>query len=720
MAWTSYATDLFLSIIDRHTHEPIASARISFSYSKQDTLHTFSDLQGIKKIENIAFPLYLSCGALGYHTQSILLSEKEIILKNRVAYYEIRLQKKENEINEVVVTGQAVPVLAEQSIYKVNTINAKQISERGAVTLNDALQFELNQFMSNDNILGSSLSMGGLGGQNVKILVNGVPLIGRENGNIDLTQINLSNTKRIEMIQGPMSVLYGSNAMGGVINIITQDATKKIGVKAKTYYETIGKYNFFGSIQAQKKNHQIQASLARNFFQGWNPEADSIERFLLWKPKTQYTADLNYKYQYKRFHFAYFGSLLKEKISNKGEPIITPYEGYAFDEFYKNTRMVNTVSTTISLSNSENLAFSNSHTTYLRTKNRYKKDLVSLEQIETLGIGDQDTTQFIGYNLRGSLTSTRFKNLQSTLGYEWNYEKGLSNKIANYKKAMSDLGLYASVNYQLKKWQFQPSFRYTNHSIYNYAISPALHLQFLPTSKVQFRASYARGFRSPSLKEMYLQFVDQNHTILGNDELKPEIGDHAEIGFQYDINKQWRLSYTSMYNNIHNMIVLAMYNNHAVLRRYMNIESYSNFINSIQLAYRLKSVTANAGLSYSYIPASGFVPQHEILEINASFSYLIKRINTSCNISYKYTSSQPFYTIENDVLFTKPIHYGIINFQRKFWSDRILISSGIKNLFNIQNSTLSGTYNSIGGHNASSGALLFPARSVYLDMQIAL
>jgi len=79
------------------------------------------------------------------------------------------------------------------------------------------LSTELNIRTTHDGALGSSLTMQGLGGEHIKILVDGVPVIGRENGNIDLDQINLQNVDHIEVINGPMSVVYGSNALAGVI-----------------------------------------------------------------------------------------------------------------------------------------------------------------------------------------------------------------------------------------------------------------------------------------------------------------------------------------------------------------------------------------------------------------------------------------------------------------------------------------------------------------------
>jgi outer membrane receptor for ferrienterochelin and colicins len=130
------------------------------------------------------------------------------------------------------------------------------------------MQFELNQFVSNDNLLGSSLNMGGIGSQNVKILLNGIPVMGRENGNIDMGQMNMATVKRVEMIQGPMSVMYGSNALGGVVNIITQAPTKKWSANIRSYNETIQRHNLTTGIGLQYKKTPIAMEWFTKFLSG--------------------------------------------------------------------------------------------------------------------------------------------------------------------------------------------------------------------------------------------------------------------------------------------------------------------------------------------------------------------------------------------------------------------------------------------------------------------
>lgn len=159
---------------------------------------------------------------------------------------------------------------------------------------------------------------------------------------------------------------------------------------------------------------------------------------------------MQYNYENKKTKLNYYSSYLYEKITNKGVPIVNPYDGYAFDEYYKTQRIINSLGLNYVLSTKEQLSFSNSYSIYKRTKNRFRKDLVSLEQFETHGIGDQDTTRFDDINARGTLSSKRIRNTDVLLGYEYTYELGKSYKLADDEQSMSDIGVFASATYTHK------------------------------------------------------------------------------------------------------------------------------------------------------------------------------------------------------------------------------------------------------------------------------
>ena len=713
------ATNLVIEVKEDQSNIVLENAIVSYTQNKQQYAFPVP-LSGKVVLKNIEYPIKIKVQSLSYESITKTIKAKDITSLYGDDYLLVQLKKINVQLNELVVTAQTTPQLAKQSIYKVNSINSAQIAQRGAVSVNDVLGYEVNHFISNDNLLGSSVSIGGIGGQNVKVLVNGVPIMGRENGNIDLGQLSVNNIKRIEMIQGPMSVIYGSNALGGVINIITKTPQKKMAFGIRSYTESIGKYNFFGDMSLQRKKHQVQVSLSRNFFQGWTPE-DSVDRYQLWKPKTQYASDLQYNYENKKTKVNYYSSYLYEKITNKGVPIVNPYDGYAFDEYYKTQRIINSLGLNYVLSTKEQLSFSNSYSIYKRTKNRFRKDLVSLEQFQTHGIGDQDTTRFDDINARGTLSSKRFKNMDVLLGYEYTYELGKSYKLADDEQSMSDIGVFASATYTHKKISVQPSCRMTYSNRFNKATTPALHLKYDLNQRTQIRASYARGFRAPTLKEMYLQFVDQNHTIIGNPELKPEIGDHLEFGIEHQAklaHATLSIGLNAYANAITNLITLAIYNNHGVLRQYANIQEYQNGILNVQAKYASSRLKFNTAMGCILVNKSETLPQHVILEISPNLSYWFKSINTTFNFNYKFNSKQPVLTVDQQFLYTSALHIANASLQKSFFKKSLALQVGVKNLFNLQNTPLSGAVDlQSGGHTSASGMQLFPERSLFMDIQ---
>ena len=122
------------------------------------------------------------------------------------------------EMGEVIVTGQYKPQSVKNSVYQVRTISKERIQKQAATKLQDVLNSELNIRFSQDPATGGSdISMLGLSGQNVKILLDGMPMIGRQgtSNEININQIDVNTIERIEIIEGPMSVIYGADALAG-------------------------------------------------------------------------------------------------------------------------------------------------------------------------------------------------------------------------------------------------------------------------------------------------------------------------------------------------------------------------------------------------------------------------------------------------------------------------------------------------------------------------
>ncbi|HAZ92622.1 MAG TPA: TonB-dependent receptor, partial [Chitinophagaceae bacterium] len=146
-------------------------------------------------------------------------------------------------LDELVVTGQYRPQSLKNSVYKVNVIKSQRILLSGATNIQQVLFNQLGLSFSNDNTLGTSdIQIMGMSGRNVKILLDGVPLVDRGDTRESLNQVDLNTIDRIEMVEGPMSVSYGSDALAGVVNLISKRPEKsRFSIFAKVQEETAGK-----------------------------------------------------------------------------------------------------------------------------------------------------------------------------------------------------------------------------------------------------------------------------------------------------------------------------------------------------------------------------------------------------------------------------------------------------------------------------------------------
>jgi outer membrane receptor for ferrienterochelin and colicins len=144
---------------------------------------------------------------------------------------EITLKPSVKNLDEVVVTGQPQGQTLRNSVYQVRVIDRARIEQRAATNVMGVLNNEIGFRFSNDMALGTTdIQLMGMSGRNVKILLDGVPMLDRGDTRESLNQIDINSIERIEIVEGPMSVNYGTDALAGVINIITKKETRIIGV----------------------------------------------------------------------------------------------------------------------------------------------------------------------------------------------------------------------------------------------------------------------------------------------------------------------------------------------------------------------------------------------------------------------------------------------------------------------------------------------------------
>lgn len=639
---------------------------------------------------------------------------------------EIKLKAGENTVymlpslgylKPVEIISNFVPQGEESSVQKVLVIDSKRIEAQGAVSLEQVLSNDLNIRISKDNILGSTLTMGGVGGENVKILIDGVPIIGRLNGSVDLSQINMQNVDRIEVIQGPASVQYGTNALGGIINIISKKPKKNsIQAGVNTFYETVGRYNADAFFGFSKKKHQFKIDGGRYFFDGYNPDTLG-GRSLQWKPKRHVFGGLSYGYTFGGLTLKYQGNYFHEKIENKGRPIAPFYMG-AIDEYYTTQRYTNSIFLSGYVKPKRHIDITLAHSGYSRTREQFSKNLVNLER---KGI-DSTFDSFMQIMSRGSYTYvSSSEKLTVQAGYDLSHDWGKGERIKNGAQNMGDYAFFASVEYTAwKKLTFKPGFRYGYNTRFKAPPIPSFSLMYKPHKWITMRATWSRGFRAPDIKELYFEFIDINHYLIGNEHLKSESSDNVNFLFTLKLNKE-KYAFTFepgfFYNNIRDRITLAFTDSIAIgaqpIYQNVNIGRFQSMGVNLNTTFNYKNLSVLLGGSYigvnTELNGSTPSPNTYLLTPEGRFNatYTIPKWKLSASLFYKYTGRNPYFYQSDDEIRQGRIadyHTLDISVTKTFFKESLVLSIFGKNLFNVKNILQTGSA-STGSHGGGSSSM---------------
>ena len=699
------AQEIKVRVLDDSDGEPVPFCHICLENKESgEQLYIVGDIHGEAMVP-LGEKVMLSVTAMGYESY---FQEPGGGLEE----LEIRLKPGYFGLEEVVVTGQYKPVRVDKSIYNIKLIGTPRIENQAANTMAELLSKELNFKINNDPSTGASLDLQGISGENVKILVDGVPVIGRLDGNIDLSQINLENVEHIEIVEGPMSVIYGSNALAGVVNIITKNnktARFKSGIHG--YYESVGVYNLNGNVDTRFGNHGLSFTGGRNFFGGYSL-VDSA-RYQQWKPKEQYNAGVSYSYRKEAMSLRYKMDYFRENLLDRSN-LFPPYLEKGFDTWFHTTRFNNSLHYDRNLKRGNSLNFLGAYSYYDRQKTKYLKDLTTLETILIPNPDEHDTSTFHSITARGGFNhATEEGVLDYQAGFDMNSEYGSGKRMQGGKEHIGDYAAFASVQWHISPTlTLQPAFRISYNTKYKSPLTPSLNVKY-ELGKTILRASYARGFRAPSLKELYLQFYDSNHQIEGNEDLV------AETSHNFNLNASNNSSIGSVpvnlklnlfYNIIEDRISLVQVDPDNPLHyKNANTDHFESVGGNLNLgAYPLRTLSVDAGVSYigrkdSYYQSDAFVFSPSAL-FNATYKFYKNR--ASANLFYKYSGEYPVHRFISDeeiaLSYLEAYHNMDFNLSLKVWSQKIRLGTGVKNIFN--NTQLQGTSGGSGhgGGDASS------------------
>ena len=445
------------------------------------------------------------------------------------------------DLTEAVITGEREAVKAHNAMRVIRKMDLKDAAYASSQTLQDALRLQNGIRMSQDPALGAALTMNGLGGQNVKIMIDGVPLAGRLGDDIDLAQIRLDNIASIEIVEGPMAVEYGTNSLAGTIHLISKKG-QGTGTNAEgsVRYESVGDYTQSAGLTWRGEAHTTTIQMSHHAFDGWSPSDPSVDwvqdfvadsgRVSDWNPKRQGQLSLTSRWTTKHWNLTPKVTVLGERIHNRGLPR-GPYGTIAFDDVYNTTRWLPSFHAKRFGENGVKWDIVASWQSYQRRKEAVVTDLTTLEQ-SPQSDAQQDTTRVVASMTRGTRHVTLLGRWTGRLGWDAQHESYVSGRVEEGRQEMVDAAAFGILSHNGRNAEGQMGLRRVWNSAFGSTLLPSANV-LLKRGEHRLRASYARGFRAPTLKELHFRFVDINHMLFGNVELNAESSHYGEASWTW-------------------------------------------------------------------------------------------------------------------------------------------------------------------------------------------
>ena len=475
-------------------------------------------------------------------------------------------------LNPVVVTGSGHHQRLKSTATPVHVLSSQEIKEQGITTFDAALTRMMPQVSMAPNSMGSQLRLNGLGNKYILILINGQKLSGDISNNIDLNRINMARVKRIEVLDGAASSLYGSDAIAGVINIITDQPTQQLvsvtsdtsvsGKGVLTENATLDIYkNGFGSYTSFSHD---QANSYRNNDLEYEKGSDTETQQSIAPLFTGYRANLvGQKFTYSPDeHLALNAGLdYSYKITDRPDtrPDITG--GNDYEMRYKGLRWNIGGIYKFTAKNSLQADFTVDRFRYgkeyeMETKTNAIGDYVQSKKQRTMEGSLKAILDLFGsQNLEASPTTAT-----TIFGADWRKDL-LTATSGNIDQSAYILAAYAQHEQRVSVGRGFVSatvgVRYNYHGDFGSHLTPKATLMY-SLGPVNLRATYSAGFRAPGLDELYYHYFSVNRgkaqVSFGNRDLSPEKSHYVSLNAEYRTNVL-AISLTGYLNRINDMVV---------------------------------------------------------------------------------------------------------------------------------------------------------------------
>jgi outer membrane receptor for ferrienterochelin and colicins len=446
-------------------------------------------------------------------------------------------------------------------------------------------------------------------------------------------------------------------------------------------------------------------------------------------PKDQMLYTAGTRFSGKRWNVWYRFNGTDETIKYLGNR--NPNTGIASDQDYITKRWFHQVQSEFRPSEKLNITSAGSYTDYSR---RTLSTNVDINDRRTLSLepGSQDKSIFTTAFFRGTAFYKAGNHLSVLAGIDFSNNNASGARI-NGSPAINEYALFIAPEIRFGQFfKVTPGLRFLKNSVYDAPpVIPSLNGKLTLSKSLDFRFGYARGFRSPALRELYFDFHDASHSINGNVNLKAEYSDsfNSFLVWQAVSREGLRISSTfgGFYNVFHDLIDTGIDPNDRTQTTYLNVHLFKTTGFSLDNKLFWKNLQATIGATYigrynefSASPADfGSLPEFVwSTEVNANLLYTFKKAGASINLFYKFSGKRPIYETTDQVNIhlaeTAGFHMADLTFSKSL-GKYVNLLGGVKNLFDVTN--LRNTSTDTGGAHSTGGAVPMSfGRSYFLGL----
>lgn len=491
-------------------------------------------------------------------------------------------------LDEFVVTGTRTPKLLKDTPVQTRLITSKEIEQSDATDIKDLLQQEMPgvefSYAMNQQV---HLNFNGQGGQNILFLVDGERLAGETMDDVDFSRLNMSNVDHIEIVKGASSALYGSNAGGGVINIITKKSSNpwRVTADARVGRHKEQRYNLAFTLRGS----HVQNVLTGSRYSIGNYDVHSAENPLTRVISTIYGSSIwnvSDKFTYSPLDnlrlTARAGLYYRQVTRTEDSP-----------ERYRD--FTGGLRAEWDISAADRLELSYSFDQY---------DKSDFYRISGLDVRSYSNVQ---NSVRALYTHSFGRGDILSAGADMLHDYMLNTKLTDRRHRQTSFDAFAQYDWIVsEQWEVVGAARYDYYSdSRDSRITPKLSVRYRPRYDLNIRLGYGMGFRAPTLKEKYYEFDMSGIWIVkGNAGLKPETSHNINLSADYTHGP---LNYTLSlyYNDIHNRISTGLPYATAddpdqLYLDYVNLRHYSVFGTEASVQGKW-SCGMSARLTYAYV-----------------------------------------------------------------------------------------------------------------------